>query len=98
MKKYFKSLICVIAVTSLFAIGVFANDLDNTKVDWWIVRDKEHGTPRANDKLSYQLEDYDAYYVGDTEKKVLYLTFDEGYENGYTDEILDLSYLLPEIV
>ena len=35
------------------------------------------------------LKDYDAVYVGDTEEKVLYLTFDAGYENGYTEKILD---------
>ena len=32
---------------------------------------------------------YDAYYLGDTSQKVIYLTFDCGYENGYTGQILD---------
>ena len=32
---------------------------------------------------------YDAVYLGDTEEKVLYLTFDAGYENGHTESILD---------
>ena len=36
-----------------------------------------------------QLQRYDAAYVGDTGRKVLYLTFDAGYENGYTEQILD---------
>ena len=36
-----------------------------------------------------QLQRYDAVYVGDTSQKVLYLTFDAGYENGYTPQILD---------
>ncbi len=31
-----------------------------------------------------------AFYTGDTSKKNIYLTFDEGYENGYTDKILDV--------
>ncbi len=35
------------------------------------------------------LKKYDAVYVGDTQKKVLYLTFDAGYENGCTEQILD---------
>ena len=35
------------------------------------------------------LAKYDAYYLGDTSKKVIYLTFDCGYENGYTEQILD---------
>ena len=29
------------------------------------------------------------HFVDDTEEKILYLTFDEGYENGYSDDILD---------
>ena len=37
-----------------------------------------------------QLQTYDAVYVGDTTQKVLYLTFDAGYENGYTGQILDV--------
>ena len=32
---------------------------------------------------------YGAYYLGDTSRKVLYLTFDCGYENGHTEAILD---------
>ena len=33
---------------------------------------------------------YNCSYLGDTSKKILYLTFDEGYENGYTSKILDV--------
>ena len=36
------------------------------------------------------LERYDAAYVGDDGEKVLYLTFDAGYENGCTAQILDI--------
>lgn len=36
------------------------------------------------------LEAYDAAYVGDPGEKVLYLTFDAGYENGFTAQILDV--------
>ena len=37
-----------------------------------------------------QLKKLDAVYVGDTSRKVLYLTFDAGYENGCTEKILDI--------
>lgn len=37
-----------------------------------------------------QLQKYDAAYIGDTSEKVLYLTFDAGYENGCTEKILDI--------
>ncbi|MCY1713092.1 delta-lactam-biosynthetic de-N-acetylase [Caproiciproducens galactitolivorans] len=35
------------------------------------------------------LKQYNAYYVGAADKKVIYLTFDAGYEAGYTPAILD---------
>lgn len=36
------------------------------------------------------LQKHEAIFLGDTEKKELYLTFDNGYENGYTPRILDV--------
>ncbi len=36
-----------------------------------------------------ELKKYDAYFLGNKEEKVIYLTFDCGYENGYTEAILD---------
>lgn len=36
------------------------------------------------------LQKHDAIFLGDTSKKELYLTFDNGYENGYTAKILDV--------
>lgn len=36
-----------------------------------------------------RLKAYDAVYAGDPAEKVLYLTFDAGYENGQTEKILD---------
>ena len=39
--------------------------------------------------LSKELAEYDAWYLGADTEKVLYLTFDCGYENGNTEKILD---------
>ncbi len=36
-----------------------------------------------------ELKEYDAWYLGEDTEKVLYLTFDCGYENGNTEKILD---------
>ena len=48
------------------------------------------GQPPAGPASSDALEKFDAAYIGNTEEKVLYLTFDAGYENGYTAQILDV--------
>lgn len=36
-----------------------------------------------------ELKKYDAFYIGDNSEKIIYLTFDCGYENGNTEAILD---------
>ena len=61
---------------------------ENQTVNWYYVRNQDHKTPRINTDIDFCLADYDAYYIGSKEK-VIFLTFDEGYENGYTAEILD---------
>ena len=62
------------------------------KYSWYIVRDKNHGMSGCDN--SFPLEQYDAYYVdrvcAEKGEKVMYLTFDCGYENGYTDQMLDI--------
>ena len=66
------------------------DSLDNAKTDWWFIRNKEHKPPMFNTHLKYDLAKYDSMCLGDTTRQVIYLTFDEGYENGYTPLILDV--------
>ncbi|MBQ2966511.1 MAG: delta-lactam-biosynthetic de-N-acetylase [Clostridia bacterium] len=60
-----------------------------SKTDWGLGYG-ENGSPPTGNSTPAELEKYDAYYVGDTTKKKVYLTFDAGYENGYTARILDV--------
>ena len=55
---------------------------------WGLHFSEERTTPQGP-ATQAQLDPLDAAYVGDTSQKVLYLTFDAGYENGCTPEILD---------
>ena len=56
---------------------------------WGLHFATEGGQPVGN-KTSDELAHYGAWYVGAEEDKVLYLTFDAGYENGHTPGILDV--------
>ena len=47
------------------------------------------GTTPTGNVGQEELAEYNAHYVGDTGKKIIYLTFDCGYENGNTEKILD---------
>lgn len=64
--------------------------LDNTLIPWGLKLNTNHTAPEVPAKVKALLDKYSGYYVGDTSSKVIYLTFDEGYENGYTGQILDI--------
>ncbi len=55
----------------------------------WGLSFGEPGTKPAGNAKAEDLAWYDAYYVGEDSEKVIYLTFDCGYENGNTEPILD---------
>ena len=56
----------------------------------WGLSFRQEGAPPIGNAGSDQLGRYDAVYLGNTQEKVLYLTFDAGYENGSTEKILDV--------
>ena len=56
----------------------------------WGLSYSQPGQPPQGPASQAQLEKLDGAYLGDTGEKVLYLTFDAGYENGYTGQILDI--------
>ncbi len=61
---------------------------------WYCVRAKGHKQPSCDSNMRY-IEDYDGYYIDrihgdDCNEKVVYLTFDAGYENGNTEKILNV--------
>ena len=61
------------------------------QVDNWGLGFGESGSqmqPTGNVSAE-ELKKYNAYYIGSKEEKVIYLTFDCGYENGNTADILD---------
>ena len=57
--------------------------------NWGLSFPAEHETPIGNATADF-LTQYDAWYVGDTSQNVIYLTFDCGWENGYTTTVLDI--------
>ena len=56
--------------------------------NWGLGFGKEGEKPTGNASPE-QLAEYNTYFVGDGDEKVIYLTFDCGYENGNTAPILD---------
>jgi peptidoglycan-N-acetylmuramic acid deacetylase len=69
--------------------SIDVSSLSNDKKEWWMKRMDDHEQSEAQKEID--LTKYDAYYVDtvNKDKKVIYLTFDCGYENGYTEQMLD---------
>lgn len=55
----------------------------------WGLSFQQEGEPPVANASAEDLAKYDAYYAEMTDEKVLYLTFDAGYENGNMSAILD---------
>nr|WP_242853108.1 delta-lactam-biosynthetic de-N-acetylase [Pseudobacteroides cellulosolvens] len=66
------------------------SSLDNKTISWGLKRNPGNKPPSVNPGTPKLLKKYGGFYIGDTNKKEIYLTFDEGYENGYTSKILDV--------
>ena len=77
-----------IGAALLLVAGQFAGSAVETAS--WGLSFQSQGQPPSGPASASQLSRYDAVYLGNTDEKVLYLTFDAGYENGCTEKILDV--------
>ncbi len=89
MKKMFFS-VCALALSLLMSFSCFAS---SREISWYCPRNSQHKQPDFPSKLR-EVEKYGGYYIdkkhGDEcEEKVIYLTFDAGYENGNVEKILN---------
>lgn len=83
--------IMILAVAILACAGIYSNTAVETAADGnWGLSFQTEGQPPIGNASQEQLSKMDAFYIGDTSKKTVYLTFDAGYENGNTEKILDV--------
>lgn len=104
MKKinHASKLITIICLTlTIFTITVIVNPedtketvatnstLSNKKIGWGIKRNDNHNQPDLGATNKQLIDKYNGIAMGNNEDKNIYLTFDLGYEAGYTANILD---------
>ena len=82
-------LILLIAVVIALAVSVSVFASSALTTGSWGLSFRQEGAPPIGNAGKDQLRRYQAAYIGDVGEKVLYLTFDAGYENGCTARILD---------
>ena len=105
MKSKTKIFMCIIlAIFLLVGSILFSNTSNNTstihtsgtlelsdyKIEWGIKRAKNHEQPDLGSKNRQLIEKYNGMAMGNNNDKYIYVTFDLGYEAGYTAKILDV--------
>lgn len=75
---------------SVLASAQENNGMSNEKIEWGIKREKDHKQPDLGEKNKRYIDEAEGIAMGNSEIKNLYLTFDQGYEAGYTEKILEI--------
>ena len=87
MKKHILGISFVLVATFISFISVSVAKAEEFH---WGFKPSRNGEPvEIGEPLESMLSKYGAIYKGNEEKKIVYLTFDNGYENGYTESILN---------
>ena len=81
-------LVGVVAIALVLGIGILL--ADTVQAGSWGLSFRTEGQSPIGPANGATLARYDAAYLGNINEKVLYLTFDAGYENGCTAKILDI--------
>lgn len=101
-KTKIKIVVIIVLAITIASLSVIVNkEQDNTvqtstqsvsnkKIGWGIKRNNNHEQPDVGKENRNVLEESKGICLGNAEDKTIYLTFDEGYEAGYTSKILDI--------
>ncbi len=79
-------MICILQ----FSLYSEAKSLDNKLLAWGFKRGKNHEQAILDSNANKVIQDYNGISMGNKDSKKIYLTFDCGYEAGYTEKILDV--------
>src|SRR5690625_7139772 len=86
MRKWIVMTLLFVLLT--FSIGVQEYEA-SSGYGWGFKKNTDHQVPDIG-KYKEILEKYGAYYADLSGDKNIYLTFDNGYEQGYTEQVLDV--------
>ena len=99
IKKMTTFFICgVIAIFTISVINVNTTTVQTSsggivsskKIEWGIKRTDNHEQPDLGAENKRIIDEYNGICIGNSQKPYIYLTFDCGYEAGYTEKILEV--------
>ena len=81
----------LLIIVSVFTYVSLANTgLSTELIAWGFRRGENNQQPTLDAKAVKIVKQFDGYTIGNKEKKCVYLTFDAGYEAGFTENILKI--------
>ena len=95
MGKWFKGMAGILAMLLMCVLMTTSVLADDEIYNWYCMRKKDHSQPCVESNMRF-IKEYGGYYADETHAnmadsdKVIYLTFDAGYENGNVAKILDV--------
>ena len=102
-KKNIKNITTILIVSLIFLFSISTINMNNRtvetmssktisdkKIEWGIKRGQNHLQPDLGTENKQIIDKYEGISMGNNEKKYVYLTFDCGYEAGYTEKILEV--------
>lgn len=89
VKKFFMAFSLLLVCMMQFAIYVDASNISNELQRWGFKRGENNKQPSLDSKAKQIIESFEGITMGSSNEKIVYLTFDNGYEAGYTEKILD---------
>ena len=81
--------VCLIQLNFQEVLQTNATVQGSKTIGWGIKRANNNMQPDVGEYNKKMLEENDGICLGKDTEKIIYLTFDEGYEAGYTENILD---------
>ena len=106
VKKIAISAIAVVLITGVAILNITENKetvptssniepaeiekLSNKQIGWGLKRGNNNQQPDVGSTNKKILDKYEGIYMGNADKKYVYMTFDLGYEAGYTPKILEV--------
>jgi peptidoglycan-N-acetylmuramic acid deacetylase len=85
-----KAIWAVVVLIGVLFLPAEALALSNERHEWYFEKRGDEQPPVTDKKFYSLLNKYGTVFIGDTSKKEIYLTFDNGYENGFTDNVLNV--------
>lgn len=94
MNRKFLTILTIVVFAISFMIASMSNKTKatdiNQKICWGIKRNDNHEQPDLGKENTELIKKYNGIAMGNKDSNKIYLTFDLGYEAGYTEKILDV--------